>query len=212
VAKVIAEEGLIEYVTMSTESGMVGGVPSALPNFGSAYNPESIITPHEMFDLIDGGGLDATCLGIGEVDEDGNNNVSRMGKRRIGPGGFIDITAKTPKVIFAGTLTGKAEVRTGDGKMTVVKEGTFHKFVKKVGQITFAGQYAPESQEVLYVTERAVFKLIDHKVTLIEIAPGIDLQTEVLDQMDFVPAISPDLKVMDEGIFREKWGELEKYM
>ena len=212
VAKVIAEEGLIEYVTMSTESGMIGGVPSALPNFGSAYNPESIITPHEMFDLIDGGGLDATCLGIGEVDEDGNNNVSRMGKRRIGPGGFIDITAKTPKVIFAGTLTGKAEVRTGDGKMTVVKEGAFHKFVKKVGQITFAGQYAPESQEVLYVTERAVFKLIDHKVTLIEIAPGIDLQTEVLNQMDFVPAIAPDLKVMDEGIFREKWGELGKYM
>ena len=126
---------------------MVGGVPSALPNFGSAYNPESIITPHEMFDLIDGGGLDATCLGIGEIDEDGNNNVSRMGKRRIGPGGFIDITSKTPKVIFAGTLTGKAEVRTGDGKMTVVKEGTFHKFVKKVGQITFAGQYAPESQD-----------------------------------------------------------------
>ena len=135
-----------------------------------------------------------------------------MGKRRIGPGGFIDITAKTPKVIFAGTLTGKAEVRTGDGKMTVVKEGTFHKFVKKVGQITFAGQYAPDSQEVLYVTERAVFKLIDHKVTLIEIAPGIDLQTEVLDQMDFVPAISPDLGIMDEGIFREKWGELGKYM
>ena len=109
-------------------------------------------------------------------------------------------------------MTGKAEVRTGDGKMTVVKEGAFHKFVKKVGQITFAGQYAPESQEVLYVTERAVFKLIDHKVTLIEIAPGIDLQTEVLDQMDFVPAIAPDLKVMDEGIFREKWGELGKYM
>ena len=94
---------------MSTESGMVGGVPSALPNFGSAYNPESIITPHEMFDLIDGGGLDATCLGIGEIDEDGNNNVSRMGKRRIGPGGFIDITSKTPKVIFAGTLTGKGQ-------------------------------------------------------------------------------------------------------
>ena len=211
-AKVIAEEGLIDEVTMSTESGMVGGVPAALPNFGSSYNPEMIMTPHEMFDLIDGGGLSVTCLGIGEIDKDGNNNVSRMGRRRIGPGGFIDITAATPKVIFAGTFTGKAEWKTGDGKMTIVKEGTIRKFVEKVGQITFAGQYAPDSQEVLYVTERAVFRLIDHKVTLVEIAPGVDLQKDVLDQMDFVPEIAKDLKTMEEGIFHEKWGGLGKHM
>ncbi len=100
VSKIVAEEGFTDDVTMSTESGMVGGVPSPLPSFGSAYNPQAIITPNDMFDFISGGGLDVTCLGIGEVDEEGNNNVSRMGKRLTGPGGFIDITSATKKVIF----------------------------------------------------------------------------------------------------------------
>ena len=208
IAKVVNEEGLTDQITMSTESGMVGGVPSALPSFGSAYNPEAIITPHEMFDLIGGGGLSMTCLGIGEIDKDGNNNVSRMGSRLTGPGGFIDITAATPKVVFAGTLVGKAKVKVGDGKLEILEEGTIRKFVNQVGQITFAGQYAPENQEVLYVTERAVFRLIDHVFTLVEIAPGIDLERDVLAQMDFRPAISPDLKVMDSSIFCEKWGGL----
>lgn len=212
IAKVVAEEGFLDDVLMSTESGMVGGVPSALPSFGSAYNPEAIITPNDMFDLISGGGLSMTCLGIGEVDADGNNNVSRMGKRLTGPGGFIDITAATPKVVFAGTLMGKAQVKVGDGKLEVVQEGTIQKFVEKVGQITFAGQYAPENQEVLYVTERAVFKLIDHKMTLIEIAPGIDLEKDVLACLGFKPEISPDLKLMDPAIFNEKWGGLGDYL
>ena len=211
IAKVVSEEGYIDNVTMSTESGMVGGVPSALPSFGSAYNPEAIITANDMFDLIDGGGLDMTCLGIGEIDGDGNNNVSRMGSRLTGPGGFIDISAATPKVIFAGTLMGKAKLKIGDGKIEVVKEGTIQKFVEKVGQITFAGQYAPEGQEVLYITERAVFKLIDHKMTLIEIAPGIDLERDVLANLGFKPEIAPDLKTMDPEIFNEKWGGLGKY-
>lgn len=212
ISKVVNEEGFIDQLTMSTESGMIGGVPSALPSFGSAYNPEAIITPNEMFDFISGGGLNLTCLGIGEVDKDGNNNVSRMGKRLTGPGGFIDITANTPKVIFAGTLMGKAKLQVGDGKLTVVEEGNIRKFVEKVGQITFAGQYAPAHQEVLYITERAVFKLIDHKLTLIEIAPGIDLERDVLAAMDFCPEISPELKVMDPGIFQETWGGLGNYL
>lgn len=212
IAKVVNEEGMIEHVTMSTESGMVGGVPSALPSFGSAYNPEAIITPNEMFDLISGGGLAMTVLGIGEVDKDGNNNVSRMGSRLTGPGGFIDISSTTPKVIFAGTLMGKAKVQVGDGKLTILQEGTIQKFVDTVGQITFSGQYAPDDQEVLYVTERAVFKLIDHKMTLIEIAPGIDLEKDVLAHMAFRPEISPDLKLMDPAIFQETWGGLKEIM
>lgn len=211
VSKVVAEEGCIDLVTMSTESGMVGGVPSALPSFGSAYNPEAIITPNEMFDIISGGGLDMTVLGIGEVDKDGNNNVSRMGSRLTGPGGFIDITASTKTVIFAGTLMGKAKVQPGEGRLTILEEGTIRKFVEQVGQITFAGQYAPKDQEVLYITERAVFKLIDHKLTLVEIAPGID-QKDVLDQMDFTPDIAKDLKIMDPGIFCENWGSLKAIM
>lgn len=208
IAKVVNEEGLIDQVTMSTESGMVGGVPSALPSFGSAYNPEAIITPNEMFDLISGGGLNMTCLGIGEIDKDGNNNVSRMGSRLTGPGGFIDISSNTPKVIFAGTLVGKAKVKVGDGKLEILEEGTIRKFVDQVGQITFSGRYAPADQEVLYVTERAVFKLIGHELTLIEIAPGIDLERDVLGQMGFRPAISPDLKTMDPALFEEHWGRL----
>lgn len=212
VASVVAEEGLIDQVTMSTESGMVGGVPSALPNFGSAYNPECIMSMNEMFDLISGGGLDVTCLGIGEVDRDGNNNVSRMGSRLIGPGGFIDITRATKKVIFAGTLTGKAECTVGDGQINVVKEGSIRKFVEQVGQITFSGRYASEDQEVIYVTERAVFRLLDHVLTLVEIAPGLDLERDVLAQMDFRPALAPEIKLMDAGIFQETWDGLGKYL
>lgn len=212
ISKVVAEEGFLEDVVMSTESGMVGGIPSALPSFGSAYNPEAIITPNEMFDLISGGGLSMTCLGIGEVDAEGNNNVSRMGSRLTGPGGFIDITSATPKVIFAGTLVGKAKLHPGDRKIKVEQEGSIRKFVSKVGQITFSGKYAPENQEVMYITERAVFKLIDHKMTLIEIAPGLDLQKDILDQIDFEPVISKELKIMDEGIFCENWGGLGEYL
>jgi propionate CoA-transferase len=212
VAKVVAEEGFIDQVTMSTESGMLGGVPSALPSFGSAYNPDCIMSMNEMFDLIGGGGLNMTCLGIGEIDQDGNNNVSRMGSKLTGPGGFIDITAATPKVIFAGTLMGKAKVRVADGKIVIEKEGSIKKFVRQVGQITFSGQYASNEQDVLYVTERAVFRLINHKLTLIEIAPGIDLQKDVLDLMEFRPEIAADLKQMDPEIFRETWGGLHKYL
>lgn len=153
-----------------------------------------------------------TCLGIGEVDQYGNNNVSRMGKRLTGPGGFIDISSTTPTVIFAGTLMGKAQVKVGGGKAEVVQEGTIKKFVSKVGQITFSGQYARPGQKVLYVTERCVFRLIDGKMTLIEIAPGLDLEKDVLAQIDFRPEISPDLKTMDPAIFEETWGGLAKYV
>ena len=154
----------------------------------------------------------ALAVGIGEIDEDGNNNVSRMGSRLTGPGGFIDITRATPKVIFAGNLVGKAKLKLGDGKIEVLEEGSIRKFVEKVGQITFAGQYAPENQEVLFITERAVFRLVDHQMTLTEIAPGIDLQKDILDQIGFTPVISPDLKVMDPGIFCENWGGLGEYL
>jgi propionate CoA-transferase len=181
---------------------MVGGVPSALPSFGSAYNPEAIISPHEMFDMISGGGLDVTCLGIGEIDKDGNNNVSRMGSRVTGPGGFVDITASTKKVIFVGTLC-------GFNKKTQTE---FPKFIDKVTQISFSGKYSPDTQEVFYITEKAVFKLVDHVFTLIEVAPGLDVEKDVIAKMGFRPAISPDLKEMPPEIFQEKWGGLGKTM
>lgn len=210
VANVVSEEGYIDQIVMTTESGQVGGVPSALPNFGSAYNPEATMEHGTMFDLIDGGGLDVTCLGLGEADEEGNINVSKFGPRLTGPGGFINITRSTPKVVFCGTFMGKAKLQVGDGKLTIVEEGKIKKFLKKVEQVTFAGQYAPEGQDVLYVTERCVFKLINKKMTIIEIAPGIDLEKDILAHMDFTPDVSPDLKPMDPAIFRETWGELDK--
>jgi propionate CoA-transferase len=209
-AKIINEENetYLDKMTMSTESGMVGGVPSALPHFGAAYNAEACIDHSYMFDFINGGGLNMTCLGLGEVDVEGNNNTSYLGTMMTGPGGFIDITRSTPKVLFCGTFMGKAKVQPGGGKLTIVEEGKIRKFVKHVKQITFAGQYAEKGQTVLYITERAVFQLIDGKVVLIEIAPGIDLEKDILANMDFKPEISPDLKLMDATIFNEKWGNL----
>ena len=208
VGSIVAEEGCLDRVTMAAESGMIGGVMCALPNFGSSYNPECTLEHNATFDLIDGGGLDMTCLGLGECDAAGNVNVSKFGPRLTGPGGFIDITNATPKVVFCGTFMGKAKYAVGDGKLTILQEGTIQKFVKNVEQITFAGQYAKPGQEVLYVTERCVFQLMDGKMTLIEIAPGIDLEKDVLAHMGFTPAVSPNLKTMDPALFQETWGGL----
>jgi len=208
VANVVAEEGYIDRITMATESGMIGGVPSALPNFGSSYNPEATLDHGSMFDIIDGGGLDITVLGLGECDQYGNINVSKFGPRLTGPGGFINITQSTKKVVFCGTFTGKAEFAVGDGKLTIIKEGTIKKFVANVEQITFAGQYAGAEQDILYVTERCVFKLINGKMTIIEVAPGVSIEKDILPNMDFTPEISPNIKEMDSALFSEKWGKL----
>lgn len=210
VGNILAEEGYIDRITMCCESGMVGGVPCALPNFGSSYNPEAVVEHSATFDIISGGGLDMTCLGMGECDEQGNVNVSKFGPRLTGPGGFIDITNATPKVVFCGTFMGKAKLAVGDGKLTIVQEGKVKKIVSAVEQITFAGKYIKPGQDVIYVTERCVMKLIDGKMTITEIAPGIDFEKDILAHMDFVPAVSPQLKLMDERMFREKWGGLDE--
>ena len=140
VGSILAEEGYIDRITMCCESGMIGGVPCALPNFGSSYNAECVVEHSASFDIISGGGLSMTCLGMGECDGDGNVNVSKFGPRLTGPGGFIDITSATPKVVFCGTFMGKAKLAVGDGKLTIVEEGKVKKLVKAVEQITFAGK------------------------------------------------------------------------
>ena len=208
VGSILAEEGYIDRITMCCESGMIGGVPCALPSFGSSYNPECVVEHGASFDIISGGGLNMTCLGMGECDGEGNVNVSKFGPRLTGPGGFIDITNATPKVVFCGTFMNKAKLAVGDGKLTIVQEGRGKKLVKHVEQITFAGKYIKPGQEVVYVTERCVMKMIDGKMTITEIAPGIDLEKDVLAQMDFKPEIAKDLKLMDERLFSEKWGGL----
>lgn len=214
VANIVSEESKLDNcdyvgrITMSTESGMVGGVPSALPNFGSAYNPEATLEHGAMFDLIDGGGLDMTCLGIGECDQYGNINVSKFGPRLTGPGGFINITQATKKVVFCGTFMGKAKLEVGDGSIRIMEEGKIKKFIKDVEQITFAGQYTKPDQEILYVTERCVFRLADKKMVIVEVAPGMDVEKDIIANMDFRPEIAADVKTMDPALFCERWGRL----
>jgi propionate CoA-transferase len=202
VSKVIAEEGWSDEITMTTESGIIGGIPVPLPDFGVAYNPEALITHGEMFDFIDGGGLDLSCLGMSEVDVHGNVNVSKFNNRLFGPGGFIDITRSTGTILFCGTFTNKAKLEINDNGLTILEEGNLTKFVSEVEQITFCGAEASPEQRILYITERCVFQLIDGRMVLMEIAPGIDLQKNILDKMDFTPIIPNDgPKLMTLDIF-----------
>jgi len=210
VGTVAAEEGISDQIMLTTEAGAIGGVPAGLKDFGHAYNPEALVDMHSQFDFYDGGGLDCAVLGLAQADSHGNVNVSKFNGRVAGCGGFIDICQSAKTLIFAGTFTaGGLEVEVAGGEVKVVAEGKAHKFLLDVEQITFSGTYAAQrGQRVLYVTERAVLQLVDGVMTVIEIAPGIDLQRDVLDQMDFTPAVSPTLSPMPAGLFREVWGEL----
>jgi acyl CoA:acetate/3-ketoacid CoA transferase len=131
-------------------------------------------------------------------------NVSRLGGVTVGPGGFIDIAQNAKKVVFCGTLAAKGvKLQTGDGQMRVLTQGTVKKLVKQVDQITFSGpQGLVRQQEVLYLTERASFRLTPRGIEVFEIAPGIDLQRDVCDQMDFKPLLAKDLRVMDSACFK----------
>ena len=204
VANIAAEEGIIDDFVFSIEMGVVGGVPAKGVIFGAAWNPECIMSMPSQFDFYHGGGLDMAFLGMGEADAHGNVNVSKLGKRITGSGGFIDISQNAKTMVFCGTFTnGEIILDVADGKIAILKDGSTQKFRERVEQITFSGEYATRTgQQVLYITERAVFRLEDGKMVLTEIAPGIDLQKDVLAQMEFVPEIAPDLKTMDPAIFK----------
>ena len=206
VANVCAEEGVSEDIYLSVESGPTGGVPIGGIVFGASINPDSVISTPEQFDAYNGGSLDMAILGLAEVDKEGNVNVSKFGTRVTGPGGFINITQSTKKIIFMGTFTaGDLEEEIKNEKLIIKNEGKKRKFVDKVEQITFSSKQAIKNkQEILYVTERCVFKLTDKGPLLTEIAPGIDLEKDILSHMDFKPLIDDNLKLMDERIFKNQ--------
>jgi propionate CoA-transferase len=206
VADVAAEEEVIELLTLTAEPGVIGGIPASGLNFGAAVNTQAVIDQPSQFDFYDGGGLDIAVLGLAQADAEGNLNVSKFGTKLAGAGGFINISQSAHAVVFVGTFTaGGLQVRIEDGRVHIDHEGSQRKFVRAVEHRTFSGERARKNgQRVLYVTERCVFRLADAGgLELIEIAPGIDLQRHILSQMDFHPAISPELRLMDASLFAD---------
>jgi propionate CoA-transferase len=206
VGKVCNEEGIGDDVMITVESGMYGGIQAGGVDFGIAQNLYAMIPHHEQMDFYNGTGVDITFMGAGELDEQGNINSTKMGHRCTGAGGFIDITQNAKKVVFCATFnTGGTEIILDQDKkiVRIKKEGVIRKMVKKVAQISFNGPMArAKDQKVIFVTERAVFELVKEGVMLIEIMPGIDLQKDVLDLMDFKPRISPNLKITGNELFK----------
>ena len=216
IAYIASKERIHEMFTLTNEMGAIGGHMGGGMFFSNSFNARAYLHHHEMFDFINGHGLDISFLGAAEIDEDGSVNVTKIAGRIHGSGGFVNISASTRKIVFLSSFTVGGKSTGENGALKILEQGKSGKFLKKVDQLSFNGKDAVRrGQEIVYVTERAVFKLIGGKVTLIEYADGLDIQKDILDFMDFKPEISPDLKKMptycfEDGVIgmKEQWEKM----
>lgn len=208
VPRIFVEEGLHGSVTWVIEQGAVGGIPLLDFKFGCSANAEAFVASPHQFAYFQSGGFDASLLSFLEIDKDGSVNVSRLSAtphRTAGAGGFVDITTRAKRIVFSGNFNAGAKMAVEDGKLVINKEGKIAKFVEKVDQVSFSGKRAiAQGQDITYVTERCVVKLTEAGLMVTEIAPGLDLQRDVLDQAAIELAVSPDLKVMDQALFLDE--------
>ncbi len=211
IAAVTAVEGVADLATMTSETGTIGGVPADGHDFGMSYDAEAFVEQQVQFDWYSGGGLDIAFESFAQVDAVGNVNVSKFNGKSVGCGGFIDITQHAKKVVYLGSFTtGGLKIVAADGKLSIETEGKHKKYVKQVEQITSSGAYAAKvRQPVIFVTERCVFELQDGHLALTEVAPGIDIEKDILAHMEFKPRTTPAPKLMDAGMFQAEWGGLK---